>query len=728
MLEDSKNYRVFETWHRLRRGTRLSLLVFMTVLSCVVSISWIAVDEIQKVRREGISRSSLDHAQALAMNGRAHFSEFTGAREVISLSAENIDAFKKYKLPRWPSKGESFVGEMGRQLTVFGRSSAGQVWYFPLASVPSPWRSSEHVVYWFTAQGSFLGSNSELITASDYSKRLLAQFYEISQGLSGGDFFRPTGGMIFGAFYEIPKTNVVIAVEAKATSDVFLLKNILLFSFILVVFASALSYWMGRMNERSYIRPLRHYMFVLQQIISGAFERQERTKVDYEFADLHTLIQRLGLENLAREKRFEKMRDGFERLLTGSREMTLVQDRSTVLSIGSSVLQGALPLTKECNVWVYLIESHLPNASEGLSPTSVQFLSAQLLARGVNQFANLVVGDCPHAKDPLEMLRRETAFLDPETRLLFVPVLFEEKAVGFFVVDGFMLDKIPPFEKVFLDAISGNVGIALRNVRVIEETRHSARMEGELLATETVQRSLISRDFQMDRVVLSAFFSPAERAGGDWFHYHFSEHDENLYLFVGDVTGHGIPSAMMTAVAFGAVSSAEKLVLTPQHAFGDVETKLNLMAEIVNSTILEAGQEKFFMTMLFMALHVPSGTLILLNAGHPAPIVVNSAAQTSHVLAGGGSPLGSQSQGRYEVLKHKLELGDGVFAYSDGLIENEGPSRARLSKRRLSRILASSTDPEQTLTAVVTEGRKIWENNGQADDITSVWLFLRNVG
>ncbi|MEY4064564.1 MAG: hypothetical protein RIR26_772 [Pseudomonadota bacterium] len=727
MLEDAKSYRIFESWHRLRRSTRLALIVAATSLIGTLVMTSVAIDQIQKIRIEGLSRSTLEHAQSVAMSGRANFSDHAGPREFITISRETIDSFKTYKLPRWPAKGEYFVGEKGGRLVVFGRSTAGQVWYAPMSYFPSPWRSSEHTSYWFTAQGLFLGANTESVSADTFSKRLLVQFYESSQGLFGGDFFRPASGPIFGAFFEMPKSNVVVAIETKAQRDWVLLRSIFLTCVVLVVSLSLVARWIGHQNAQSYLKPTKNFVYVLQLLMKGVFEKQDRSRVDHEFSELYATIQKLGVESVARDKKFEGMKEGFERLLVGSREMTLVQDRYTVVAIGASVLQGAISLTKECNIWLYLLDKAHSDRRNDDTSSAPEFLSAQLVSRGISQSALLVFGDCPHAKDPNETLKSVVPFLEPQTRLLYVPVLFEERSVGFFVVEGFLHEKIPPFEKVFLDAVSGNVGIALRNVNVIEETRHSARMEGEILATETVQRSLISRDFQMDRTALTAFFSPAERAGGDWFHFHYSQDDDHLYIFVGDVTGHGIPSAMMTAVAFGAVCSAEKLVLNGDFAGGDVELKLRLMAEMVNSTILEAGQERFFMTMLFLALHVPTGLLSVLNAGHPAPLVVDRMKRSSHVLPAGGSPLGSQSEGHYEFVQHHLKSGDGVFAYTDGLIENEGHGGRRLSKRHLSRVLAATEDPEATLSAVVGEGRSIWEENLQVDDMTAVWLYLRDV-
>lgn len=204
------------------------------------------------------------------------------------------------------------------------------------------------------------------------------------------------------------------------------------------------------------------------------------------------------------------------------------------------------------------------------------------------------------------------------------------------------------------------------------------------LAEEVAQRAAVSLDnselhsqtlaaaVQLQRAVLPEalpepagwelghHYSPAGRTevGGDFYDAIVLE-DGRLVMFIGDVMGRGVGAAAAMAQVRAAVRAYAVLDPSPRA----VLSHLDLMFE-------HYGSEQL-VTLLYMVMDPPSGTLRLGNAGHPPPVVLR-ADGTAHTLPDAdGPPLGVGPQDRDEVAV-ELRVADTVIAFTDGLIERRG--------------------------------------------------------
>jgi len=158
-----------------------------------------------------------------------------------------------------------------------------------------------------------------------------------------------------------------------------------------------------------------------------------------------------------------------------------------------------------------------------------------------------------------------------------------------------------------------------------------------------------------------------------------------FYLQVGDVTGHGISSALVTAAVCGAILGAYRpLAAMHEQSLDQDIWRLALAAnDAVAATGTLVGRA---MSMAFIGLNVRTGAGIYFNAAHISVYVRKQGVVSS--LLRGGRLLGDFEPGATpELVKFQLDPGDVLFAYTDGLIENGAHSAKRVNFKVIRKIL-----------------------------------------
>lgn len=239
-----------------------------------------------------------------------------------------------------------------------------------------------------------------------------------------------------------------------------------------------------------------------------------------------------------------------------------------------------------------------------------------------------------------------------------------------------------------LAMLAAQAAISLNNVRYIEEIAKRTRLENDMAAARAVQEALLPTEREVPGVSIVTHYRAADETGGDWYTYQYDHDSKRLYVFIGDVTGHGLASALVTGAACGAIHSACRL-LQPLAALSIPES-LERLAIAANQAILDTGARVGrTMTMAMLCIDMLSGKAAYLSAGHTAPLVVQGS--KVDVISLTSKPLGSTS---VHVQHRELELapGDRIILFTDGLVENTAPSGKPLSVRKLGRLLAHARD------------------------------------
>ena len=265
-------------------------------------------------------------------------------------------------------------------------------------------------------------------------------------------------------------------------------------------------------------------------------------------------------------------------------------------------------------------------------------------------------------------------------------------------------------------ALSQHISIALENARLHLHSLEKARLEHSLELASAIQSGLmpqIPRD--LAGIDLHGWYRPAERTSGDFFDFVRTK-DKRLAICVGDVTGHGMGPALVTAAAQASLRSFLRVV-------PDVGTAVTMLNQDLSERV-EAGM---FVTLLVCALR-DDGACDVLNAGHHAPLLWRKATGTLETISVSGVALGIMPDGQFAPeASITLAPGDTLLAFTDGLIEAPakddrdnlyGEERLR---EAFSRLCAAGAKSE-AIAKALAESALSFSGGAHDDDITLVVL------
>lgn len=261
---------------------------------------------------------------------------------------------------------------------------------------------------------------------------------------------------------------------------------------------------------------------------------------------------------------------------------------------------------------------------------------------------------------------------------------------------------------------------ALGHARLVRRVAQQTVVAAEVELAAAVQQAIIpGREMQrLGPLELAGSYMPASRCGGDFWACHDLGSDRALVL-IGDVTGHGIGSARITAAARG----AHDVVVQVQKE----QLALPSLFDALDAAVRRVGAGHYHMTC-FAAVVDGRRRVRYAGAGHVSPYVCR-VEQSGNVaidaLVGRGNPLGmGASRPSVEVSERQLMAGDLLLFYSDGLADTSNPAGERLSERRVHRLMrqlaATTLGVEDMRDRVEDMVREFAATAPLADDITFV--------
>jgi len=253
---------------------------------------------------------------------------------------------------------------------------------------------------------------------------------------------------------------------------------------------------------------------------------------------------------------------------------------------------------------------------------------------------------------------------------------------------------------------------------LLEQTAEKARIEQELEVAKTIQETLVPSAAPVDHGVLrfAGFYQPAAQTGGDWWTWH-DLLDGKVLLVIGDVTGHGVPSAMITAAAKAACDVA-------RYVYRD-DVTVTGMLEIMNHAIFESAQRRFVMTCFASIVDPATRTITYANAGHNFPYLYRTGSDGRGEFGSlmiRGNRLGDDRDSRYEAKTTELLPGDVVIWYTDGIVECENPAGEEYGEKRFRASVrrAAALDPGEMRDQIVGDAAAYFGAAPRKDDITMI--------
>jgi serine phosphatase RsbU (regulator of sigma subunit) len=256
-------------------------------------------------------------------------------------------------------------------------------------------------------------------------------------------------------------------------------------------------------------------------------------------------------------------------------------------------------------------------------------------------------------------------------------------------------------------------------VVLLRQTAEKATLEKELEVARTIQETLVPPNESFDRgfVRLAGYFQPASQCGGDWWTTHDLKGGKVLVV-IGDVTGHGVPSAMITAAAKAACDVARAVS-------GD-DVSCTQLLEIMNRAIFESAKRKFVMTCFASILDPKARTITYANAGHNFPYLYRVGSDGKGEfgsLMTRGNRLGDLQESKYTAKTTDLQPNDVLVWYTDGIVECENENGEEFGEKRFRSAIrkAAELDPAGMREAVVAASQEFFGERPRKDDITMVF-------
>lgn len=231
----------------------------------------------------------------------------------------------------------------------------------------------------------------------------------------------------------------------------------------------------------------------------------------------------------------------------------------------------------------------------------------------------------------------------------------------------------------------------------------------ELAIGTAVQTSLLPA--QNSRLAGCSLFARSifmSKMGGDYYDY-FSLDAQRMAIFFGDVAGHGIPAALVMAMAKGVITTARPDYTGPADLLGRV-----------NSIFLHLKEKGWrrMMTGLCLELNCDTGEFKLANAGQCYPIIVDRERSQVKYVKAVGMPLGNTIKKAHVEVCGQLQPGDTLVLYTDGIVESTNAAGDVFDFSRFEKLLLASWHEDlETYWTGIFKGYSAW-TSAQDDDIT----------
>ncbi len=269
-------------------------------------------------------------------------------------------------------------------------------------------------------------------------------------------------------------------------------------------------------------------------------------------------------------------------------------------------------------------------------------------------------------------------------------------------------------ELALLGRLLGQAAIALETSLLVEERTRQAELERELEIAAAVQTQLLPTAVSIGlgwNVVAACV--PARHVGGDFFAELPGPHNGAGAVVYGDVAGKSISGALVMMAAHEALQTLALTNPDPATLFA-----------LANQRIYRLGPKKSFVAAAWLAASADGRGIDYVIAGQPQLLHRSASGEVSDLpLPTHRLPLGALLNGGFEVCHARVEPGEVVVGYSDGVIEAQSPSGEQFGDARLAAILASSPAvPELVVRRVLEAVQQFSEGTEPYDDITLVAL------
>ncbi len=258
------------------------------------------------------------------------------------------------------------------------------------------------------------------------------------------------------------------------------------------------------------------------------------------------------------------------------------------------------------------------------------------------------------------------------------------------------------------------------NIRaLIETTARNERMAGELNVAREIQLGLLPKTFppfpDHGNFDLYASLEPAREVGGDLYDFFFLD-DTHFCFAIGDVSGKGVPASLFMAISRTLLRTAAAREKDPA-----------LIMTSMNNDLASNNPNSMFVTLFIGVLNLRTGHLVYANGGHNPPVLLPAQKAPVFLKPLSGPIVGAMEGLPYTLHETRLDVGDALFLYTDGVTEAMDSSLTVYSDPRLLDVLTrlQGETPKTILQAVEQDVARHVGEAEASDDITMLCLCFK---
>jgi len=268
-------------------------------------------------------------------------------------------------------------------------------------------------------------------------------------------------------------------------------------------------------------------------------------------------------------------------------------------------------------------------------------------------------------------------------------------------------------DRKILDALAADSASILDNARLVERERERQRLEQEINIARDIQQALLPKNIpDLPHLSVTGCNFPCLSVGGDYFDV-FPLSEGRTAFLIADVSGKGLGAALLTTMLQGALSGMT-IGVDPALAFNHI-----------NRFLCEHAEVGRYATMFFGVLD-NQGHLEFINAGHPSPMLIRRG-EVQEAFTEGSFPVGLVPEAQYTAACLKLEPGDTLVLYSDGVTEAMDPQEQMFGMGRLKEVLRGQAELglDELQKRVLESVENFTRGARQADDLTLLLVRYR---
>lgn len=297
---------------------------------------------------------------------------------------------------------------------------------------------------------------------------------------------------------------------------------------------------------------------------------------------------------------------------------------------------------------------------------------------------------------------------EPNTRSeVIIPLRVQDRIIGVFGASHHELDAFPKAQIEILRALAGHVAVAIDNAqRIQRERREIQKLQWEQEESRRIQQNLLPKNApHVPGFTLEAACVPVGAVGGDWYDY-IPLSDGRVAIVLADVSGKGMPAALLMSATRGIVRSLAPLAQGPSEVLSRV-----------NQVLLSDFATGQYVTMIYAVLDPAARTLTFASAGHPWPLLCHGTdVRPLHTDA--GMPLGLLP-GDFSEHVVKLCCDFRLLFFTDGISEQIGHAEEEFGCERLMQFVGAHDCGVECLMDLIRDFRA---HRPQTDDATVILL------